>query len=254
MPRAIIYNSRVAARQYEALGYASDRTVVIPNGFDLSRFRSHPDVRLKLRTELAVGPDTLIVGLAARNHPMKDPATLVRAVKLALESGADLHLLITGAGMTRPSGDFAAVLSELPSRRVTLREHDPDMAGLLPGLDTLALSSAWGEGFPNILGEAMACGVPCIATDVGDSRLVVGESGIIVPPRDPAALAGALRRMAAMTAGQRQTIGQAARRRVEELFSLDQVAGAYHRLFESVVTRKSPEAPQPSPAQAVAAE
>lgn len=234
IPRAIIYNSGVAAQQYEALGYTPTRTTVIPNGFDCKRFRPDEQARSRLAGELGVSPTTLIVGMVARNHPMKDPATLARAVLRASALGADIHLLLVGRGMTAPSDDLARTLGEFPRSRVTLREHEPEIARLLPAIDIVALSSAWGEGFPNILGEAMASGVPCVATDVGDSRLVVGDTGIIVPPGDTQQMAEALALMARMTAGDRRTLGIAARDRIESHFSISQVTSRYHQLFEQV--------------------
>lgn len=237
IPRAIIYNSGVAARQYEALGYAPERTIVIPNGFDCRRFRPDEQARSRLVEKMGISPTTLIVGMVARNHPMKDPATLARAVLCARAQGADIHLLLVGSGMTTPSDDLAQILGEFPRGHVTVHEHEPAIARLLPAIDVVALSSAWGEGFPNILGEAMASGVPCVATDVGDSRLVVGDTGIIVPPGDSQAMATALARMARMTAGDRRMLGNAARERIETHFSIHQVTSRYHQLFEQVAGR-----------------
>ena len=237
IPRAIIYNSGVAARQYEALGYTPTRTTVIPNGFDCKRFRPDEQARSRLAGKLGISPTTMIVGMVARNHPMKDPAMLARAVLRARAQGADIHLLLVGSGMTTPSDDLARVLGEFPRGHVTVREHELDVAQLLPAIDIVALSSAWGEGFPNILGEAMASGVPCVATDVGDSRLVLGDTGIIVPPGDSQRMAEALARMARMTAGDRRALGIAARERIEAHFSIRQVTSRYHQLFEQVAGR-----------------
>lgn len=231
---AILYNSRVAAEQYAALGYATGNSVVIPNGFDLARFRPRLEERARLGAELGIPPETMLVGLAARSHPMKDPATLAAAVRQARAAGIDAHLLLVGAGMTQPAPPLAAALAALPRERVTLRDHEPDMPSLLAGLDVLVVSSAWGEGFPNVLGEAMACAIPCVATDVGDSRWILGNTGLVVPPRAPSAMAAALCDLAAMTPGQRRELGRAARRRVESCFSLGQVTADYHRLFDSL--------------------
>lgn len=234
-PRAIIYNAAVSATQYEAIGYASDRTVVIPNGFDCDHFAPVEGARERLGGELGVDPNALLVGMAARNHPMKDPATLVDAVRLARDTGVDVHLLILGEGMTNPDRRLLSALEGLPPNRVTLREHHADMAALLPGLDVLALPSAWGEGFPNILGEAMACGVPSIATDVGDSADIIGDPSRIIDPGDAGALSEALIRVAVMGRDQRRWIGRQSRERVIERFSLGAVAGQYWQLYERVL-------------------
>lgn len=239
IPRAILYNSQVAARQYEALGYRSARTQVIPNGFDCNRFKPDESARSRLVAELGISPTALIVGMAARNHPMKDQATLARAVVHARALGADIHLLLLGKAITNTSTELATALGALPADRVTLREHEPRLNEVLPGFDVNMLSSAWGEGFPNILGEAMACGVPCIATDVGDSRFVVGDTGMIVPPGDAEQMAGALGKLAQMTAADRRMMGLAARRRIEKHFSIREVTSRYHHLFEAVAGRPS---------------
>lgn len=245
-PATILYNSHAAARQHERIGFRADRAQVVPNGFDCDIFRPRPGAREKLAARLGVSAGATIVGMAARNHPMKDVANLIDSVGRAREGGADIHLLLTGEGMDRPTGRSAELLRRLPADRVTLRGHDGALADLLPGLDVLVLPSAWGEGFPNILGEAMACGVPCIATDVGDSGWIIGESGMIVPPRDPVGLAGALTTMVQLGPEGRQKLGEAARERVRRHFSIDSVTTAYAQLYQAA--RSAADAPRQKPA------
>ena len=229
----ILYNSHAAAHQHERLGFSGRRSLVVPNGFDCDLFRPRPEARTQWVARLGVDPGAIIVGMAARNHPMKDVANLVEAVRQAREAGADIHLLLTGEGMDRPTGRLAALLGHLPPDRVSLRGHDGALAKLLPGLDLLALPSAWGEAFPNILGEAMACGLPCIATDVGDSGWIVGECGLVVPPRDPVLLAEALLEMVRLGPEGRAKLGHAARERVKRHFSMDSIAGAYAQVYQA---------------------
>jgi glycosyltransferase involved in cell wall biosynthesis len=126
----------------------------------------------------------------------------------------------------------------LPSDRLTLLGHRTDMAALLPGLDVLALPSAWGEGFPNIVGEAMASGVPCVATDVGDSGWIIGDTGFTVPPRDPGAMAQALLSLARMGADARASLGAAARARIEKHFPLSRVAADYADVCRDVMATR----------------
>lgn len=234
MPAAIIYNSHVAADQYRALGYSSERAVVIPNGFECDVFRPDPSARGRILNAFGLADGKFLVGMVARAHPMKDPANLVRAVRHASVSCEDMHLLIIGAGMDRPNPELRQLIDTLPPGSVTLSGHRPDIADLLPGLDVLAMPSAWGEGFPNIVGEAMSSGVPCAVTDVGDSRWIVGDTGITVPPRDPLALGEGLRRLAALPSDERRQLGQAARARILNCFSLPEVTAQYHLLFEAV--------------------
>ena len=250
-PRSIIYNSHAAADQHEALGFRARRAMVIPNGFDPDLFRPREGAREQLAASFGIDPGSLIIGMAARNHPMKDAANLVEAVLLARQSGIDAHLILTGEGMDQPTGRLAHLLDRLPADRVTLRGHDRSLVQLLPGLDILILPSAWGEGFPNILGEAMACATPCIATDVGDSSWVLGDTGFIVPPRDPAALARSIMTVARMGPDERSQLGAAARERVKERFSMSRIATMYSDLYPSVRDagnrHKLPDAPAGPP-------
>lgn len=245
-PAAIIYNSRVAARQYEAFGFPNDRTVIIPNGFDCDHFRPDVKARQILCRTFGISEGVTVVGMVARFHPMKDPGTLVDAVRRARLAGRDLHLLLVGSGFEKPPSALAATIRmSLPKDRVTMVGDRHDVGSWLPGLDILALPSAWGEGFPNILGEAMACGVACVATDVGDSAWIMGGHGRVVPPRDAEAMAQALEWLTEIGANGRGQIGAAARARVVELFSLAQVARQYEALYEEVLDkrRRLPRAP-----------
>lgn len=237
-PRAIIYNSKASARHYRAIGFSDARAIVIPNGFDCDLFRPDPEARERLRRMFGIDRRAMIVGMIARAHPMKDPATLVEAVHRARQAGADIHLLIAGTGMDAPPPPLAEALAMLPSDRLTLLGHRTDMAALLPGLDVLALPSAWGEGFPNIVGEAMASGVPCVATDVGDSGWIIGDTGFTVPPRDPGAMAQALLSLARMGADARASLGAAARARIEKHFPLSRVAADYADVCRDVMARR----------------
>ncbi|HWV13402.1 MAG TPA: glycosyltransferase, partial [Sphingobium sp.] len=223
------------------LGFHARHAMVIPNGFDPDLFRPREGAREELAASLAIDTGSLIIGMAARNHPMKDAANLVEAVLRARQSGVDAHLILTGEGMDQPTGRLEQLLKALPVDRVTLRGHDGSLAELLPGLDVLALPSAWGEGFPNILGEAMACGKPCIATDVGDSGWVLGDTGIIVPPRDAAALAESIVTLARLGPDGRRQLGAAARTRVKESFSMKRIAGMYSDLYRSVHDAGAPQ-------------
>lgn len=234
---AIIYNSQVAARQHEAIGFAAERSVHIPNGFDCERYRPDPGRRAFTRRLFGVADGPLLVGMVARHHPMKDHAMLVRAAGRARAMGHDLHLLLVGTGLEPPPPALVEDIraAGLPADRITLAGERLDVAEWLPGLDVLALPSAWGEAFPNVLGEAMACGVPCVATDVGDSGAILGAAGIIVPPRDAGAMAAALADLATAGEDARLHRGHAGRLRVLDTFEIGRVVDAYHRLYSSLL-------------------
>lgn len=233
-PAAIVYNAQAAVGQYRVMGYDSARALVIPNGFDCALYRPRPEMRQALRRRFRIADRATLVGMIARQHPMKDPAMLVEAVRRARRGGADIHLLLAGQGMDDPPPDLARALADLPPDRVTLLGQRQDLPDLMPGLDILALPSAWGEGFPNTLAEAMACGLPCIATDVGDSRDMLGPTGRVVPPRDAGAMAAALADFVAMDMDGRLRIGRLARQRVCENYAIADVGARFTMLHRDV--------------------
>jgi glycosyltransferase involved in cell wall biosynthesis len=235
LPRAIVYNSRVSAAQHQALGFEASRTVVIPNGFDTARFRPQPHARARLCQELGIDPDRLIIGMIARNHPMKDHGNLVRAAALLQARRRDVHLVLIGSAVDAANRELNKLIADLGlGSRVALLGARSDVAALVPGFDLAALSSAWGEGFPNVLGEAMASGVPCVATDVGDCTWVIGPHGIIVPPRQSEALANALARLIDLGDDARRQLGQAGRARIIQHFSIHEVVRQYEGLHLQV--------------------
>jgi glycosyltransferase involved in cell wall biosynthesis len=234
-PAAIVYNSRLSASQHEALGFDPARRIVIPNGFDLSRFAPSPSARATLRRRLDVPDEALIVGLVARMHPMKDHATFLRAAAIVGARQPDVHFVLVGRGAFADDPVIGPLLSapELRGRVHTLGEV-ADTAEITSGFDVACNSSAWGEAFPNAVGEAMACGVPCVVTDVGESREIVGDTGAVVSPRAPDALAAALLGILQAPAEGRRALGARARQRVADLFALGVVARRYMDLYESL--------------------
>jgi len=231
---AVIYNSGASARQHEALGYSSARTEVIPNGFDPARFRPDPAARARMRSALGVGEMTSVIGLVARYHPTKDHGTLIHAAAALAAAGLDLFLVMAGENVTPSNGGLSSAIAAagLTGRAALLGER-ADVAPILAAFDVAVLSSR-SEGFPNVLGEAMACGVPCVATDVGDCRFLLADCGEVVPPRDPPALAAALSIMLQLPLEQREARGAAGRARIEQHFTMPVVARRYRALYERV--------------------
>lgn len=237
-PAAIVYNSAVSAAQHEGIGFDRSRRQVIPNGFDLARFAPSEGVRQALRAELGLPEGALLVGHVARMHPMKDHATLLAAAARVLAARPEVHLALVGAGVTREALGPAAVAPALDGRLHLLGARER-MELVTPAFDLVCLTSAWGEGFPNVLGEALACGVPCVTTDVGDSATVVGEAGRVVPPRDPGALADAMLELLG-DAALRRRLGALGRAGVVERFAMPAVAERYLDLYHAVAHGSSP--------------
>lgn len=229
-PRRILSNSHEAVRDHKAAGFAGDWDV-IPNGFELERFRPDPAARAAFRGSLGLGETDLALGMAARLHPMKDHAGLLRAWEQVGGSHPRAHLLLAGTGLT----PGAPLFEGAPWRdRIHLLGEQGDMPAFQASLDVAVLSSAYGEAFPNALGEALACGVPCVATDVGDSREIVGQAGRIVRPRDPGALAAALQEVLGLGREARRALGEAGRRRMEDRYSIQAIGDRYGAFFSEL--------------------
>lgn len=234
---AVVYNSDVAARQHEALGYVKDRTVVIPNGFDVETFRPDAGARATLRNELGLGPDTVLIGLIGRYHPVKNHADFIRAGDSLKNTQA--HFVMAGSGVDRRNEELMRRIraAGLQDRVHLLGERD-DMPNVHAALD-IATSASTSEAFPNVIGEAMACGVPCVVTGVGDSAAVVGDTGVVVPPKDPQRLAGGWERLLSVSREERAQLGRRARQRIEQHYSLASVVRQYERLYEKTLEARA---------------
>lgn len=241
LPAFTIFNSRIAIAEHAAAGFDIRSALLVSNGFDTGFFR--PDsptrpIRATLIASLGIAPAALVIGMVARVHPMKDHATLAAAVRRVREAGHDVHLVLAGAGTDELAESPDGPLAALPPDRVSLLGDRRDLAQWLPGLDVAVLSSAWGEGFPNAIGEAMAAGVPCVVTDVGDSGEIVGNGGLCVPPGDPAALAAALIQLIEAGPQTRSAIGAVGRERVQERYTIDAVAARYGEIYRGQIERR----------------
>jgi glycosyltransferase involved in cell wall biosynthesis len=237
-PRRIIYNSRVAARQHEALGYDARKSVVIPNGFDTRIFRPDPDRGRQLRASLGIPQDAMAVGLFARYHPMKNHQNFLNGVKRLLDQGRRLHCVLAGEGTASSPALAEAIEARSLGSHVTSLGVRSDMADLTRMLDVACLSSSWGEGFPNVIGEAMASGVPCVVTDIGDSAYLVGDTGVVVAPDNAVELCDAIAALDDMGRDGRAALGSAARNRIVESFSLEAITRSYEAQFEEVIANR----------------
>jgi glycosyltransferase involved in cell wall biosynthesis len=235
VPAKIVYCSEHARTLYGRRGFAADKAIVIPNGFDTSRFRADATARTDIRRELGLSADATLVGLVARYDPLKDHATFLRAAALLLKVRPDVHFLLCGANVDARNAALMTLLHELGlTSQCHLLGPRRDVPRIHAALDVLA-SSSISEAFPLTVGEAMSSAVPCVATDVGDSALMVGPTGRIVPPSNPAALAAALAEVLALDAESRTKLGQAGRDRVCELFDLGAVTRRYESLYQQLV-------------------
>lgn len=240
IPERIVCCSEASRRIHYQIGYNNDRMLVIPNGFDLEAFQPDKEARDSFCHGLGIDQGALLLGMAARFNPQKDHYTLIQAAGILKEQGLDLRIILCGKDIDWDNAQLKSWIKEadLEDGFFLLGPRD-DMPRITAALDIALLSSAHGEGFPNVLGEAMACGVPCVATDVGDSGEIIGDTGFVVPPRSPQFLAEALQEMVKLGPDGRGRLGQKARHRVRERFALGRVAGMYENLYKEIAPRRT---------------
>lgn len=227
-PRLVICNSEASRR--EIAGVRSSGVAVVENGIDLDRFRPDPVLRDALRREFGLDAGVTLIGIVGRLDPMKDHATFLAAAALIRRRIPGVRFLVAGAdgsGLERRLRDQAEELGIGDS--VLWRAPGDDVEVVYNGLDVLVSSSAWGEGFSNVISEAMACGVPVVATDVGDARRIVGDAGRVVAARSPEALCGAV--LEQMKLG-RTGAGAAARAHIASLFGMERCVERTEALLE----------------------
>jgi glycosyltransferase involved in cell wall biosynthesis len=235
----VVFVARNSKIQHEALGYYCNNNCVIPNGFDISLFKPSNEARLSLREELGLSPESFIIGSFARYDQMKDHANLLRAAALLVKDFPEVHFILAGNQVEPENQSLYQLIQDLGIvERIHLLGERRDIPRLSAALDILTSSSAYGEAFPLVVGEAMSCGVPCVVTDVGDSAWIVGNTGRVVPPRNSEALANAWKDLIELSLEERGALGKAARARIIENFSLDSVVDQYENLYESFLNRK----------------
>lgn len=235
VPDVILFNSYRSMESHRKAGYAARFMKVIYNGFDLEAFRPNHEARAYLREMLGLASAAEIVGMISRFSPSKkDHSTFLAGVSRLKALRPDVQFLLCGAGV---SADNEMLMREAEKQGVRNMVHflgeRADVSRITAGLDVATLVSLV-EGFPNVVGEAMACGVPVVATDVGDCRAIVGDTGLIVPPRDPEALARAWLLLLEAGPEERRRLGLRARNRVGEYYDLGKIARQYETLYEGL--------------------
>jgi glycosyltransferase involved in cell wall biosynthesis len=234
LPKRIMANSEVARQAHVNRGYAAEKMVVVPNGFDLTRFRPDSMAKMEVRRELGVAAEAPLVGLIGRFHPQKNQLGFIDAATILHRRMPEVHFILAGKGMD--SGNVALLQA---AKSAGLAEvchflgRRNDIPRLMAALDVLA-SSSIGEAFPNVLGEAMACSVPCAVTDVGDSAYIVGDTGKVVASGDMTGLAAALESLLKLPLDQRRSLSEQARARVTECFEIGKVVRMYEAFYEEL--------------------
>lgn len=236
IPRKILCCSQVAKDIHISAGYDREKMIVVPNGFDLSRYGPDTDARLSVRSELGLPKHTPLVGLIARFDPQKNHTGFFEAATQVRQSLPDAHFLLAGAGVEDHNPTLCDAIRQAGVEAKThLLGRREDIPRLMAALDVLASSSSFGEAFPNVLGEAMACGVPCVVTGVGDSAEIVGETGRVVAVEDMRGLAHNIVEILQLSHEERRALGAKARERIRERFEIESVVREYERFYESLI-------------------
>jgi glycosyltransferase involved in cell wall biosynthesis len=236
LPDKIICCSHAALESHVALGYSNEKMLVIPNGFDLDAFQPDQESRKSLRKELGLDEKACLIGLVARFDPQKDHHNFIQAAELIKNYDSSVHFMLCGGDITKENIQLMQWI-----KQAGMVEHfhllglRSDVSSLVAAMD-VAISSSLGEGFPNVVGEAMACAVPCVVTNVGDSALIVGDTGRVVPAKDPEALAEGIIELLQASPEYRKGLGKQARLRVKNNYSLESVAEKYEAVYRGALS------------------
>ncbi len=238
IPSKIVSAAQASLESSLEVGYSAKKLMVIPNGFDVSALHNYLGKGKAIREQIGVQPDNLVIGCMGRYNPAKDHVNFVRAAALIASKYPTCFFLMVGSNLTPSNAELMAhiMATGFVDRFVLLGER-PDPAACLDAMDIFVLSSCT-EGFPNVLGEAMAMGVPCVSTDVGDAAVLLGDTGELVPLRNSTALAGAVERLVAMPLAERKALGYKGRQRLEQDFSIATAARRFNDLYSTLAKER----------------
>lgn len=218
----IIVNSHIGRSYYLNYAFPADKMIVIPNGFDIEKFQPNREAGIEVRKEWGISQDEILVGLIGRLDPLKDHPTFFKAAALLCEQRQNMRFVCVGNGPEKYTQELYELVDELGiTQKVVWAGTRADMYAVYNAMDIVA-SSSYSEGFPNVVGEAMACGVPCVVTDVGDSAWLVGDTGLVIPPSSPEALKTAIEELIEKLGSHGYNQAQI-RQRIVEHFSIPQL-------------------------------
>lgn len=234
VPSKIVAAAQASLESSLKAGYNAKKLIVIPNGFDIAALSTFRGQGSAIRAQAGVQPDELFIGCLGRYNAAKDHANFVRAAGLVASKYPNCRFLMVGNDLTPNNSTLKAHIDSTGfACRFTLLGERSDPAACLDAMDIFVLSSCT-EGFPNVLGEAMAMGVPCVSTDVGDAAVLLGDAGILVPSRNSTALAAAVESLLVMPKAERVSLGQKGRERLERDFSITTAACRFDDLYSAL--------------------
>jgi len=236
IPDKIQCCSATARDIHISLGYSAEKFILIPNGFDLNKFK--PDCRAgqTIRSNYKILPLDPLIGMVARFDPQKNHFGFLKAAHYLHQKQSNACFLLVGKNVDYNNLELIKLINQLNLTDIVhLLGERNDIPTLLGAFDVLVLPSSYGEAFPNVLGEAMACEVPCVATDVGDSAYILGDTGRVVAPCDMLGLAEAIHSILSLSLAERQKLGYRARKRIKENFEIQHIIGLYESLYQTLI-------------------
>jgi glycosyltransferase involved in cell wall biosynthesis len=237
VPSIIICAAEASRRSHIAVGYDAKKMMVVPNGYDFSWLKASADERQSLREQCGINHNDVVVGSLGRFHAVKDQENFVRAAELLAPQYPQLRFLMLGRGLDWNNAQLVDWIdrSGCKNRFVLLGERK-DVPQCLAAMDIFCLHSRT-EGFPNVLAEAMAMGLPCITTDVGDAAMLLADTGVVVPKENSAALAQGVERLLALDQDARHALGMQAKARVEAEFSMTRARERFEEIYRQVLNK-----------------
>lgn len=232
---ALIYNSDISRIQHENYGFYKKRSFTIPNGFDTLKFVSNLDYKEIIRGELGIPQGAFVFLQLGRNHPMKGHQIFLKAAREIILNNYNVYFVIVGRGVDTDKKLCDYIQENDLKDRVLLLAERSDIEILWNAADIAVLSSLWGEGFPNVIGEAMACEKPAIVTDVGDAAHVVGDTGIIIPSDSVEYLSIAMNSFLIKSKSEIRMLGENARKRIVQNFDILKIHRDYINLYQDVL-------------------
>lgn len=236
----IVSNSFGGHEYHIKRGFPRNKTIVIPNGIDIKRYQKHTQSPPDLRSAWGIADENCLIGLVARLDPMKGHSSFLKMASLLLAQFPQARFVCVGDGEADYVEKLRSLADELAlTDSLVWAGSTAEMPPVYNSLDILVSSSIYGEGFSNVIGEAMACEIPCVVTNVGDSAYIVGETGRVVTPNDPEALAVTVSELIQMPAEARAELGRRARQRIQENFSVAKMVASTEKLFDELMSEPS---------------
>lgn len=234
VPRTIVCVAEASKRAHAKVGYADERMVVVPNGFDIARLVATAEQRFMLRVQCGLSENDVVIGSLGRFNADKAPYNFVRAAGMLAKRNPNARFLMIGRGLDADNAELAGWIADTGYRdRFVLLGERADVPVCLAAMDVLCLHSRT-EAFPLVVGEAMAMSVPCVVTDVGDAAMLVADTGVVVQKDDPEALAEGLARLSALMPEQRQQLGRKAQARIRAEFTIERTRKRFEALYQLV--------------------